>query len=103
MNLSTNNLVILRGNLGQDPDIKSGGCVELRLCTTQGRGDKEVREWHTIKAFGQLGDLCAKFLKKGRGVGIVGRLTYFETEPEKTVDGSKRKYAEIVADQVDFL
>lgn len=103
MNATSNNTIVLVGHLGGDPAPKAGGCVEMRLCTTRGRKDAQIREWHTIKAFGELGSLCAKFLKKGRQIGVVGRLQYFETDPTKTQDGTKSVYAEIVADQIDFL
>lgn len=102
-NASTNNLVMLRGNLGQDPEQKSGGCVELRLCTTRGRGDKVEREWHTIKVFGRQAELTAKYKKKGHALGVVGRLTYFVTDASRTKDGQSKVYAEIIADVVDFL
>jgi single-strand DNA-binding protein len=103
MNASSTNTVILQGNLGGDPVEKAGGCVEMRLCTTYGRGVQERTEWHTIKVFGTLGSQCAKFLMRGRRIGVIGRLTYFVTDPTKTLDGTKSTYAEVVADQVDFL
>lgn len=102
-NSNTSNLVLLRGNLGQDPQIKSGGCVELRLCTQRGRGDRAVREWHTVKVFGKQAELVAKYKKKGHALGVVGRLTYFTTDATRTKDGQSHTYAEIVADVIDFL
>lgn len=103
MNSTTNNTVILVGNLGNDPIEKGGGAVELRMCTERGRGISAKQEWHTVKAFGELGQNCLRFLKKGRKVGVIGRLTYFVTDATKTEDNKSRAIAEVVADQVDFL
>jgi single-stranded DNA-binding protein len=101
-NATTDNLVVLRGNLGQDPQQRAGGCVELRLCTQRGRGERLVREWHTIKVFGKQAELVMKWKKKGHALGVIGRLTYFVTDATRTKDGQSKVYAEIVADVIDF-
>src|SRR6266446_7602083 len=71
------NKVIVIGNLGANPDIRtlpSGQNVaNFSLATTERFTDRngakhERTDWHRIVAFGQLADICDRFLSKGREV-----------------------------------
>jgi single-strand DNA-binding protein len=102
------NKVILIGNLGRDPELrytKSGQAVaNFTLATTENwvkDGNREERtEWHRIVAWGKTGELCAKYLAKGRTVYIEGRLATRDWEDK---DGHKRQTTEVVALTVQFL
>lgn len=103
------NKVILVGNLGADPDLKktpSGAAVcELRIATNESWNDKngqkqERTEWHRVVVWGKLGEICAKFLSKGRQAYVEGRL---RTRSWEDKDGNKRYMTEIVANDVQFL
>ncbi|UCE05499.1 MAG: single-stranded DNA-binding protein, partial [bacterium] len=67
------NKVILIGYLGRDPDIRytqTGTAVaNFSMATTERwnkNGEKqEHTEWHTIIAWGRLGEICEEYLKKG--------------------------------------
>lgn len=79
------NKVILVGNLGRDPEVKSfqngGKVAELRIATSETWKDKntgerkEATEWHTVKIFteGLIG-VAERYLRKGSKVYIEGSL-----------------------------
>ncbi len=103
------NKVILIGNLGADPEIKSltsGTMVaNFRMATTENRvnpsGEKTAfTEWHRIVAFGRLAEICRDYLNKGKQVYIEGRL---RTRTWEDKDGNKRSTTEIVATQMQML
>ena len=79
------NKVILVGNLGQDPEVKSfqngGRIANLRIATSESWKDKatgerkERTEWHTVvlQSDGLVG-VAERYLKKGSKVYIEGQL-----------------------------
>ncbi len=102
------NKVILLGNLGNDPESRytqSGvAIVTLSIATTSVRKDREGNtqektEWHRVKAFGKLGEICAEYLRKGRQVYIEGRIEYGSYEK----DGQKVYTTDIIADEMQML
>ena len=106
--MSSVNKVILVGRLGADPEVRftnSGMAVcNFRLATSESwskEGEKEERtEWHRIVAFGKLGEICGKWLAKGKQVYIEGRLQTREWEDR---DGNRRWTTEIVAREMVML
>lgn len=105
----TVNKVILVGNLGRDPEVRTtqGGMTiaSLNIATTERRKDKDGAwsdhtEWHKVSVFGRTADNAAKFLKKGRQVYVEGRL---QTRKWQDKDGADRYTTEVVADTVHFL
>lgn len=79
------NKVILIGNLGQDPEVKSfqngGRIANLRIATSENWKDKQTgekkerTEWHTVvlQSDGLVG-VAERYLKKGSKVYIEGQL-----------------------------
>lgn len=79
------NKVILVGNLGQDPEVKSftngGRIANLRIATSESWKDKQTGEkkerveWHSVvlQSDGLVG-VAERFLKKGSKVYIEGQL-----------------------------
>ena len=79
------NKVILIGNLGQDPEVKSfqngGRIANLRIATSENWKDKntgerkERTEWHSVvlQSDGLVG-VAERFLRKGSKVYIEGQL-----------------------------
>ena len=103
------NRVVLVGNLTKDPELKStsGGTslCKLRLAVntrqkTQSGEWVEKPNYFDVTVWGAQGESCAKFLAKGRPVGVDGRLEWREWEGP---DGGKRQAVEVVADAVQFL
>lgn len=103
------NLVILKGNLGRDPELKhtkSGTPVVSLSVATNGREKKgeewiDAVEWHRVTVWGKQAEHCAKYLQKGRQVLVRGRL---KTESYEK-DGVKKWETKIIAEPfgVDFI
>lgn len=103
------NKVMLIGRLGKDPEIRyaqSGTAVtNFTLATNEGWMDKasgekkEKTEWHRIVAFGKLGEICGKYLTKGKQIYVEGRLQTRSWEQ----DGVTRYTTEIVANDMQML
>lgn len=99
------NKVILIGNLGADPDVRtlqSGNKVcNLSIATSESWKDKQTGErqertqWHRIVIFNAgLVDVAERYLKKGAKVFIEGQL---ETRSyDDTKAGEKRYITEVV-------
>ena len=103
------NKVILIGNLGADPELRytnNGTAVaNFRIATndqwTDKNGEKQERaEWHNIVAWSKLGEICGKYLKKGRSVYVEGRL---QTRQWEDQSGNKRYTTEVVAQVMQML
>ena len=98
------NKVILIGNLGRDPEVRSfnnGGKVcNLRIATSENWKDKntgerrEKTEWHTVAIFSEgLVNVAERYLKKGSKVYIEGQL---ETRKWQDQNGQDRYSTEVV-------
>lgn len=98
------NKVILVGNLGADPEVKSfqnGGKVcNLRIATSENWKDrntgekKERTEWHTVAIFSEgLVGVAERFLRKGSKVYIEGQL---RTRKWQDQSGNDRYSTEVV-------
>ncbi|AXK43255.1 single-stranded DNA-binding protein [Erythrobacter aureus] len=98
------NKVMLIGNLGADPEIRSfqnGGKVcNLRLATTEtwkdrNTGERQERtEWHTVAIFSEgLVSVAERFLRKGSKVYVEGQL---QTRKWQDQSGNDRYSTEVV-------
>ena len=98
------NKVILIGNLGADPEVRSfanGGQVcSLRIATSETWKDKqsgerrEKTEWHSVSIFSEpLIRVAQNYLKKGSKVYIEGQL---ETRKWQDQNGQDRYTTEVV-------
>ena len=103
------NKVILIGNLGKDPEIRtieSGAKVaNFSIATNEVYKNKdgskvEKTEWHNIVLWRGLAELAESYLKKGNQVYIEGRL---RTRQWDDKDGIKRYTTEILGDNMTFL
>jgi single-strand DNA-binding protein len=101
------NKVILVGNLGGDPEVRSmqngGKVANFRMATSQSWKDKtsgerkERTEWHSIVIFNErLVEIAQNYLKKGSKVYVEGEL-----RTRKTLDqnGQERDRTEVVLDR----
>lgn len=97
------NKVILVGNLGADPEVKSfqsgGRIANLRLATSESWTDrqsgerKERTEWHTVVIDNDnLVRVAEQYLKKGSKVYIEGQL---RTRKWQDRDGNDRYTTEV--------
>jgi single-strand DNA-binding protein len=99
------NKVLLFGNLGSDPELRTtaGGraVLHLRLATSDSYLDasrvrQERTEWHDVTVWGPRGEGLAKILSKGARLLVEGRLQTSSWER----DGVKRYRTEVIADNV---
>ena len=97
------NKVILIGNLGQDPEIRTfqngGKIANLRIATSETWKDRnsgerrERTEWHTVVIHSEpLVRVAEQFLKKGMKVYIEGQL---ETRKWQDQSGADRYSTEV--------
>jgi single-strand DNA-binding protein len=103
------NRVTITGNLTRDPELRtlsSGNSVcSLRVACNGRRRNAQTQQWEDVPNYfdvtvwGAQGENCAKYLTKGRGVAIDGRLQWREWGEE----GAKRQAVDIVAENVQFL
>lgn len=102
------NKIVLNGRLTRDP--------ELRMTNTTGRpvvsftlavdhnfksanGERGV-DFIDCVAWGKSAEIIAQYVQKGHRFGVAGRLSIRQYE---TQDGQKRRAAEVVVDDFDFL
>jgi single-strand DNA-binding protein len=103
------NRVILIGNLGKDPEVRSleGGVkvANFSLATTEtykGKNGEKIdqTEWHNIVLWRGLAEVAETYLKKGNTIYIEGKL---KTRDWTDKDGNKRYTTEVVADNMVML
>lgn len=89
------NKVILIGNLGADPEVRSlpngGKVVNLRIATSESWRDKnsgerkERTEWHRVVVFSEgLAKVAEQYLRKGSKVYIEGQIQTRKWEKDGT-------------------
>jgi single-strand DNA-binding protein len=101
------NHIVLIGRLTRDPELRytpNGVAVTnfdlaVDRPTLNQAGEREA-DFIRIIAWQKQAELCANYLKKGRLVAVEGRL---QIRSYETQDGQKRRVAEVVANQVQFL
>ena len=101
------NKVILVGNLGRDPEVRSAQTgakiVTLAIATSDTWNDrqtgerKDLTEWHRVVIFNErLADVAEKYLRKGRKVFIEGIL---RTRKWTDQQGVERYSTDVVVDR----
>jgi single-strand DNA-binding protein len=97
------NHITLTGRLTRDPELRytpNGVAVANFDLAVPRPGEKKETDFIRIIAWKKTAELCADYLKKGRQVAVEGRL---QIRSYETQDGQKRRVAEVVANQVQFL
>ncbi|MEE8140134.1 MAG: single-stranded DNA-binding protein [Alphaproteobacteria bacterium] len=98
------NKVILVGNLGRDPEVRStqdgAKIVQLSMATSESWKDKatgerrERTEWHRVVIFNErLADVAEQYLRKGSKLYVEGQL---QTRKWQDKEGLDRYTTEIV-------
>ena len=105
------NKLMIVGNLTKDPELRSTTsgisvcsftvAVNKRQTAQQRQDGKEPEaEFFRVTAWRERGELCAKFLQKGRKVLVVGPVSISTFTGN---DGETRANLEVTADEVEFL
>ena len=101
------NSILIEGNLVRDPELSyttkgTAVCKFSVACNRQWKQDDQVQKevsYFDVSAWTRLAEVCGEYLKKGRGVRVVGRLKQDRwTDPE----GKAHSRVEIVAEHVEF-
>jgi single-strand DNA-binding protein len=98
------NKVILVGNLGKDPEVRTmnngGEVVSFSVATSENWNDKasgerrEKTEWHNVVIFNEnLGRIAKQYLRKGSSVYVEGQL---QTRKWQDQNGNDRYTTEVV-------
>jgi single-strand DNA-binding protein len=98
------NKVILVGNLGKDPEVRStqdgSKIVSFSMATSESWKDKvsgerkDKTEWHRVAVFNpNLAEICEKYLHKGSKVYIEGQL---QTRKWQDQTGAERYTTEVI-------
>ena len=104
------NKVIIVGNLGRDPEMRSfpsgDRVANVTVATTDKWKDKqtgemrEATEWHRVVFNGRLAEIAEQYLRKGSQVYVEGSL---RTRKWTDQSGVEKYSTEIRADQMQML
>ena len=104
------NKVIIVGNLGKDPEVRSfpngDRVANVTIATTDKWKDKqsnemrEATEWHRVVFNGRLAEIVEQYLRKGSQVYVEGSL---RTRKWTDQNGVEKYTTEIRADQMQML
>ncbi len=103
------NKLIIIGNLTRDPELRTTTAgvnvcdftvaVNRRARRDAQNGQPEA-DFFRVSAWRERGEVCAKFLSKGKKVCVVGPVS---VRTYQANDGTTRASLEITADEVEFL
>ena len=103
-----NKLTII-GNLTRDPELRTTS-TGLNVCSftvavnrrrSSQNANQPEADFFRVTAWRQLGEICQKYLAKGRKVAVVGPVSVSTYEAK---DGSGARFSlEVTADDVEFL
>ncbi len=103
------NKVMVIGYLGRDPEMRytpsgrpvtSFSVVTTRTWTSAEGERHEEAEWFNVVAWGNLAEICNKYLRKNHQVYIEGRL---QTRGWEDEEGKKHYRTELVASEMILL
>ena len=104
------NKVILLGNVGKDPEIRStpsGTMVaQFTLATSDRQKDaqgnwQDRTEWHNLVAFTRLAEIVRDYVKKGSKLYVEGKIQTRSWEDKETK--AKRYRTEIIVNDISLL
>jgi len=101
------NSILIEGNLVKDPELSytSKGTAVCRFsvaCNRSFKQDEQVQKevsYFDVTTWTRLAEVCGEYLKKGRGVRVVGRL---KQDRWTDADGKGRSKVYIMAEHVEF-
>jgi single-strand DNA-binding protein len=104
------NKVILIGNLGRDPEVRSTPSgqpnAKFTLATSRRWRDKngqkqEQTEWHQIVVWGKQAEIAGQYLTKGKQIYLEGRIQTSSWDDKQT--GEKKYRTEIICENFQML
>ncbi|HEX7185135.1 MAG TPA: single-stranded DNA-binding protein [Thermoanaerobaculia bacterium] len=104
------NKVILIGNLGRDPEVRSTPSgqpvASFTLATNRRWRDKngnrqDETEWHSIVVWGKQAEIAGQYLKKGKQIYLEGRIQTRSWDDKQS--GEKKYRTEIICENFQML
>jgi single-strand DNA-binding protein len=104
------NKVILLGNVGKDPEIRSTGSGTLVANFTLATSDRfqdpqgnwqDRTEWHNLVAFKRLAEIVRDYVKKGSKLFVEGKIQTRSWDDKDS--GAKRYRTEIIVNDLSLL
>jgi single-strand DNA-binding protein len=104
------NKVILIGNLGRDPEVRSTPSgqpvTNFTLATNRVYNDRDGNrqkqtEWHNVVCWGRQAEIAGQYLTKGKQIYVEGRLQTRSWEDRQS--GEKKYRTEIVCENFQML
>jgi single-strand DNA-binding protein len=101
------NSILVEGNLVKDPELAytpkgTAVCKFTVACNRFWKQEEELQKevsFFDVSCWTRLAEVCGEYLKKGRGVRVVGRL---KQDRWTDSDGKPHSRIEIVAEHVEF-
>lgn len=97
------NKLIIIGNLTADPESRttqSGKQVCSFTVAVARKGNKEQTDFFRVSAWGETGNVCARYLSKGKKVAVTGQVS---ASAYQTKSGETRANLDVFAEDVEFL
>ena len=103
------NRVQLIGNPGMDPEVKvlenGNKLAKFSIATNDtyrnSKGERVTEtQWHNVIAWGKTAELVEKYVKKGKELGLEGKLNNRSYED---AEGAKKYITEIVINEILLL
>lgn len=102
--MSDINNSVFSGRLTSDPEASNPrgdmAICKFRVACNRKRKGETYTTYFPVTVFGKQAEICKEYLKKGRGVIVVGR---FETDSYTDKNGVKRNGFNFIANDVSFL
>lgn len=96
------NLIVLKGRLIADPEVKKVGAKQTTVCefcvATDRRFEKDKTDFINCQAWGNTGEFIGKYFAKGKEIALVGELHIDKFEK----DGENRYLTRVKVDNVEF-
>ena len=96
------NLIVLKGRLIADPEVKKVGANQTTVCefcvAVDRRFEKDKTDFINCQAWGNTGEFIGKYFSKGKEIALVGELHIDKYEK----DGENRYLTRVKVDNVEF-
>lgn len=103
------NRVIISGNIGQDPELRSTASgmpvLSFSVAVNDRRKDSsgewtDYVNWISCTMFGSRAESVSRYIAKGSKVAVEGKLHYSQWE---TKEGQKRSKIDVIVDELEFM
>ena len=96
------NVIVLKGRLIADPEVKTVGANQTKVCefcvATDRRYEKEKTDFINCQAWGNTAEFIGKYFNKGKEIALVGELHIDKYES----NGENRYATRVKVDSVEF-